>query len=262
MPVGYLTGVIVQGIVMGAVYGFAFGAAEGIAISEPRKAFITGLLGAGIGAISGGAVTVGASAAMIAAANSLRADYSVTAGVLLPLSRIIAWTAVGCVIGSAEGLRSASRRRVVAGILGGLAGGLIGGAGLEWMIRIISDQSIGRAAGFLIMGMGIGFFLGEVERRFSFARLQVLTGPFRNKEYILSRKRTVIGSGFASDVYLSVYPGTESRHAEIVAEGGQMWVRPADGFVKVNETPAKDIRFLKYQDVIELGRARLLLLPM
>ena len=261
MSVGYLIGVIVQGTSLGAVFGYAFGTAEGIAISEPRKATLTGLLGAGIGAVAGGASMVVAAGGMIAAANSLRADYAVTVGVLLPLSRILAWGVVGATIGSVEGLRSLSLRRTVAGLLGGLVGGLLGGAGHEWLIRIVPDQAIGRAAGFLILGTGIGFFLGEFERRFSFARLKILTGPLKNKEYVLSRRRTSIGSGFASDVYLSVYSGTEACHAEILAGGGEMWLKASCDSVIINEKPVDKVRFLKYQDVINLGNARLLLLP-
>jgi hypothetical protein len=150
----------------------------------------------------------------------------------------------------------------VAGLLGGLAGGLVGGAGLEGLIRLVPDQAIGRLAGFLILGAGIGFFLGEAERRFSYARLRVLTGPLKNKEYVLSRRRTLIGSGFASEVYLAAYPGTEARHAEIVTEGGEMRVKVFKGAVTVNEKEVHEARYLKYHDVIDLGGARLLLLPM
>ena len=262
LSVGYLIGVIMQGMSLGVVFGYAFGTAEGIAVSETRKATLTGLMGAGIGAVAGGTAMVAAAAGMIAAANSLRADYAVTTGVLLPLSQVLAWVAVGTTIGSLEGIRSLSLRRALAGLLGGLVGGLLGGAGLEWLIRVVPDPAIGRAVGLLILGTGIGFFLGEFERRFSFARLKVLTGPLKNKEYILSRRLTSIGSGFNSDVYLSVYLGTEARHAEILAEGGEMKVRTSGGSVKVNEKPVKKVRFLKYQDVIDLGGARLLLLPM
>ncbi len=261
IQVAYLLEVIAQGSVIGFVFGLTFGAAEGIAISESRKALLTAALGAGIGAIAGCAATIGAAAAMIATSNSLQADYATTVRLLLPLSRIVAWAVVGAAVGSVEGIRSRSLRRAVAGLLGGLAGGLLGGAGLEGLIRLVPDQAIGRLAGFLILGAGIGFFLGEFERRFSFARLRVLSGPLKNKEYVLSRRRTLIGSGFASEVYLSAYPGTEGRHAEIVTEGREMRVKPSQGAVTVNEKSVHESRYLKYQDVIDLGGARLLLLP-
>ena len=261
LSVGYLVGLAIQGMTLGAVFGFAFGAAEGIAINEARKSLLTGLLGAGIGVTAGGAATVAAAAGMIALANSLRVDNATTAQLLLPLGRIVAWGVVGTAIGAVEGLRSLSPRRTLAGMIGGLAGGLLGGAGLEWLIRVIPDQAIGRAAGFVILGTGIGFFLGEFERRFSFARLKVLTGPLKNKEYVLSQRRTSIGSGIASHVYLSAYPGTKAHHAVILTESGDMRVRSTGGSVKVNEKTVSGVRFLKYKDVIDLGSARLLLLP-
>ncbi len=259
---GYLLQVLVQGGVIGFVFGFAFGAAEGIAISEPRKAALTAAIGACIGAIAGCGATMGAAVGMIAFANSLHADYSTTTDVLLPVSRAIAWAVVGAAVGAVEGIRSRSLRRSVAGLLGGLTGGLLGGAGLEGLLRLLPDQAIGRPAGFLILGTGIGFFLGEFERRFSYARLRVLTGPLKDKEYILSRRRTVIGSGFASEVYLSAYPGTEARHAEVLTENGEMRVQASQGAVAVNEKPVDGVRYLKYHDVIDLASARLLLLPM
>jgi hypothetical protein len=262
MPLGFLGQIAFQGVILGAVFGYAFGAAEGIAISERSKAAITGSIGAGIGAAAGGIGTIAAAALMNAAANTMRVEHSTAVSILLPVSRIVAWGFVGALIGSAEGLRSVSIRRALTGALGGLAGGVLGGAGLEGVLRVLPNQSIGRAVGFLILGAGIGFFLGEFERRFSFARLRVLTGRLKNKEYILSRRRSRIGAGFASEIYLSTYKAIEPRHAEIVAGGGEMQIKTVQGRVEVNEKPVDGVRFLKYQDVIDLGSTRLLLLPL
>jgi hypothetical protein len=261
LTAGYLFQVIIQGAAMGAVFGYALGTAEGIAISEPRKALFTGLLGAGIGAIAGGTATFAGAAGMISAANAFRADYETTVNKLLPLSRVLAWGAVGMVVGSIEGLRSLSLRRCIAGLIGGIVGGLIGGGALEWLMRIVPNPAVARAAGFLTLGAGIGFFLGQFERRFSFARLKVLTGPLKNKEYVLSRSKTSIGSGFASEVYLSAYPDMENRHAELKAEKGEMCLEIVEGSAKVNEKAVNGKKFLKYQDVIDVGGTRLLLLP-
>jgi hypothetical protein len=258
---GYLFGVLLQGAVMGAVFGYSLGSAEGIAISEPRKALFTGFLGAGIGAVAGGAATFAAAAGMIWVANTFGTDYRTTLGVLLPVSRIAAWGIVGMVVGMTEGLRSLSMRCTIAGLLGGITGGLVGGSALEGLMRVIPNPAIGRVIGFIVLGTVIGFFLGEFERRFSFARLKVLTGPLKNKEYVLSRSKTSIGSGIASEVYLSLYAGLEGRHVDLRVERGEMRLEGVAGKVKVNEKTVGETRFLKYQDVIEVGNARLLLLP-
>lgn len=258
---GYLAQSILQGSVIGLVFGYVFGAAEGIAISERRKAALTGVLGAGVGAVAGAAMTFGASVVLIALANATGVERSRMLSLLLPASRIVAWGLVGAVVAAVEGVRTLSIRRVTAGLVGGFAGGLLGGLGLELLIRLLANPVLGRAAGFLALGAGIGFFVGAFERRFSFARLRVLTGPLRNKEYVLSRRRTLIGSGVAAGVYLKAYPGAQSRHADIVESGGDMRITTSLDDVRVNERRVSGERYLKYQDVIELGGTRLLLLP-
>lgn len=258
---GYLAHAIAQGVLIGTIFGYAIGCAEGIAINEPRKAAFAGALGTAIGAIVGGGAIVGVSAGLIAVANTLGADRASAIGLVLPVSRIVAWGLLGAAIAAGEGIRTRSARRGVAGGLGGLVGGLIGGAGLEALIRLVDNPVLGRAAGFLILGSGIGFFLGEFERRFSYAKLRVLTGPLRNREYVLSRRRSVVGSGLRAQVYLHGYRGTEGAHAEIVESGGDMLIVTAEQDVRVNEEPVQAERYLKYQDVIDLATVRLLVLP-
>ncbi len=258
---GYLVLALLQGSVLGLVFGYVFGAAEGIAISEPRKAALTGALGAGVGALAGAAVTIGASAALIAIANVAGVERSRALSLLLPASRVVAWGVMGAVIAAVEGVRTLSARRSVAGLVGGLVGGIAGGLGLELLIRQIANPALGRAAGFLVLGASVGLFLGIFERRFSFARLRVLTGPLRNKEFVLSRRRTTIGSGTAAGVYLKPYPEAKIRHAQITEDGGDMRISTALDDVRVNEKRVSGERYLKYQDVIELGGTRLLLLP-
>lgn len=258
---GYLAHAIAQGTLIGAIFGYAIGCAEGIAINEPRKAAFAGALGTAIGAIVGGGAIVGVSAGLIAVANSLGTDRASAIGLVLPVSRIVAWGLLGAAIAAVEGIRSRSARRSVAGGLGGLVGGLLGGAGLEALIRLVENPVLGRAAGFVILGSGIGFFLGEFERRFSYAKLRVLTGPLRNREYVLSRRRTVLGSGLRAQVYLRGYRGTGGAHAEIVESGGDMLIVTAEQDVRVNEEPVHAERYLKYQDVIDLASVRLLVLP-
>ncbi|MFW5689173.1 MAG: hypothetical protein ACOC1U_06310 [Spirochaetota bacterium] len=258
---GYLVHAIVQGALIGMIFGYAIGCAEGIAINEPRKAAFAGVLGTAVGALVGGGAIVGVSAGLIAAANTFGADRASAIGLVLPASRIVAWGLVGAAIAAGDGVRTRSGRRIVAGGLGGLAGGLLGGAGLEALIRLVENPVLGRAAGFVILGCGIGFFLGEFERRFSYAKLRVLTGPLRNREYVLSRRRTVLGSSLGAQVYLRGYEGTEARHAEIVESGGDMLIVTAEKNVRVNEQAVHAERYLKYQDVIDLASVRLLVLP-
>ena len=258
---GYLVHAIAQGTLIGTIFGYAIACAEGIAINEPRKAAFAGALGAAMGAIGGGAVIVGVSAGLIAAANSLGTDRASAIGLVLPASRIIAWGLLGSSIAAVEGIRTRSVRRTVAGGLGGLIGGLSGGAGLETLIRLVENPVLGRAAGFVILGSGIGFFLGEFERRFSYAKLRVLTGPLRNREYVLSRRRSIVGSGLGAQVYLRGYTGAEGRHARIVESGGDMCIVTTEKDVRVNEEPVHAERYLKYQDVIDLAGVRLLVLP-
>ncbi len=258
---GYLAHAIAQGMLIGMIFGYAIGCAEGIAINEPRKAAFAGVLGTAIGAIVGGGAIVGVSAGLIAVANSLGTDRASAIGLVLPVSRIVAWGLLGAAIAAVEGIRTRSARRSVAGGLGGLVGGLLGGAGLEGLVRLVENPVLGRAAGFVILGCGIGFFLGEFERRFSYAKLRVLTGPLRNREYVLSRRRSALGSGLGAQVYLHGYRGTGGAHAEIVESGGDMLIVTVEQDVRVNEEPVQAERYLKYHDVIDLASVRLLVLP-
>lgn len=260
LTVGYLLLAVAQGAVLGLIFGYSFGAVEGIAMSEPRKAALTGLLSAGIGAVAAAVATVGVSAGLIAVANSAGAQQSANVSIFLPISRVLAWAIVGAVVAAVEGVRTLAWRRTLAGLVGGFAGGLLGGLALEHLIRGIENQSLGRAVGFVLLGIGVGFFLGEFERRFSFARLRIVSGPQKNKEFVLSRRRSRLGSGMTSEVYIKLYERVEARHAQILESGGDMRITTSHE-VRVNEKPVRGERYLKYHDVLELGSVRMLLLP-
>lgn len=259
---GYLALTMLQGTLLGAIFGFAFGGAEGIAIGETRKAAVTAGTGFGIGALAGTAATILAALGLVAMANTLDADYGTVHGLLLPIFRALGWGLAGTVIGGVEGLRAASLRKTLVGLLSGLVGGIVGGVGLEIVLRAIPDAALGRAVGFLLLGLILGGSFGEFERRFSYGRLKVLTGPLKNKEYLLSRKRTRLGTAFTSDVYLAVYPESAVHHAVIRRESGEMSIEKGQGPVTVNEKPVEARRFLKYEDVLDLGGVKLLLLPL
>lgn len=260
---GYFLRAILQGMILGSVFAFFFGIADGLLYRQARQALITGALAALIGAAAGGLSLILTSQLLLGISGSALGESETARSYLLPASRGLGWALVGMMIGGIDGFRTGAWRRGLAGVLGGMAGGLVGGLILELSVTLIPRPSVGRAIGLLSLGLGIGLFLGEFERRFSFGRLRVLSGKHRNREYLLTRWKTQVGSGSRSDVMIPDYDGVQDTHVsilrrreEIILESG-----PA-GKTKVNDQSLEGSHVLKYNDVIQIGSLKLLYLPL
>lgn len=106
----------------------------------------------------------------------------------------------------------------------------------------------------------IGLFLGELERQFSYARLRILNGPLKDREFLLVKKSLRLGSGVAGDLPVDGYDGAEG--VRILRRQGESFLLPAEGrSVLLNDRKAEPEQILKYQDVIQAGEVKLLYLP-
>ncbi len=262
-PSGYFLRSILQGVFLGSIFAFFFGIADGLLYRQARQALITGALAALIGAAAGGLSLVLTSQLLLWISSSSLGESAASRSFLLPVSRGIGWALVGMAIGGVDGLRTGAWRKGLAGVLGGFVGGFIGGMILEALVTLVPRPGLGRAIGLLALGGGIGFFLGEFERRFSFGRLRVLSGSHRNREYLLSRWRTNVGSGSRDDVMIPDYSGVAERHVAIVRRNEEIILETgASGKTKVNDRGLEGSHTLKYQDVIQIGSLKLLYLPL
>ncbi len=259
----YFATSLLEGAYLGAVFGFVFGIADGLLYREIRQGLATGGLASLVGALAGGLSLLLTSQLLLGISGTGMAESEPLRAFLLPLSRGVGWMLVGMAVGGVDGLRTGAWRRGLAGILGGMAGGFVGGMVLELMIHFVPRPAVSRAVGLLVLGGGIGFFLGEFERRFSFGRLRVLSGAHRNREYLLSRWKTSVGSGARDDVIVPDYEGVSERHFSIIRRNEEILLESAArGKTRVNDRVLDGAHALKYQDVIQVGSLKLLYLPL
>ena len=89
-----------------------------------------------------------------------------------------------------------SAARIRNGALGGLIGGAFGGF-IYQALTVNFPQSFGRAIGFTVLGMLIGFFIGLVGELLKHGWLMVIRSQSRNaregREYPLTKPVTIIG---------------------------------------------------------------------
>ena len=170
----YLHLSLFQGAALGLIFGFTFGFTDAIIFKELKSGLLKAVVSAASGAVIAAASQVIASQGMLFTANLFKADYADSINIILPLWRGFGWMLTGISIGAIDGILKKTARRTVAGILGGLTGGLTGGLIFEFLTGSFPQNFFLRASGLAAMGILIGFFLGEFERRFSYGRLKVL----------------------------------------------------------------------------------------
>ena len=257
---GYLMLSLSEGILVGGLFGFFFGTAEGILLTERGRALRGGLAGLLIGVWGGAAAVLLAQGLLYFLENADLFSRMATGRYVIPISRSVGWIVLGMLIGSIDGIRTGSLRRVGIGLSGGLLGGLAGGLALEFFVSRWNNSTAARGAGLGIMGGFIGLFYSIFEYSRAFGIIKVLTGRIKGKEYIISMRRTRIGVANKCGIILSGYDGVEKVHAELIAGKDGVTVKSRDGVLVVNEDKVKEAE-LKYEDVIQLGSARLYYLP-
>jgi len=260
-PGSYLVLAIAQGTALGLVFGFIFGFSDGIFYKESKRGLIKGGIAAAVGGLTASAAVILTSQGMLWTANIFKLEYEQTMGILFPLWRGFGWMVMGMFIGAVDGIQRKAWRRALAGLTGGLLGGLFGGLSFEFLVRYFPEAALARAAGLILMGLLIGLFLGEFEVRFSYARLRVLNGQLKDREFLLVKPRIQMGDSIHDDVFIHGYrkiiPGFISR------KNNEIYIEPGNETpLLLNDQPAGSRQVLKYQDVIQLGDVKLLYLPL
>ncbi|MBI9103491.1 MAG: hypothetical protein JEY99_13820 [Spirochaetales bacterium] len=257
----YLFLAITQGASLGLIFGFIFGFTDAIFYKELKRGLIKAGIAAGLGGLTAAAAVIFSSQGMLWTANIFKLEYEQTMGLLFPLWRGVGWMFMGMFIGAVDGIQRKTWRRGVAGGLGGLAGGLLGGLIFEFLVRFFPEAALARAFGLIAMGLLIGLFLGEFEIRFSYARLRVLNGQLKDREFLLVKPKVYLGDSIHDDVYIHGYRKILS--GLILRKNSEIYLEPGDESpLLLNDEPAGIRQALKYQDVIQLGDVKLLYLPL
>ena len=248
------------GAFIGLFFGFFFGSAEGVMFSDSQRAIRGGIIGAALGLLGGAAAVILAQGLVYLIGNTEFFTSSVSESLVVPLSRAAGWGILGLVVGSLEGIRNKSGRRTLIGMAGGFLGGFLGGALLEFLARVWSNELFSRGTGLVILGIGTGLFLGVFEYSRSFGIVRILTGPYKGKDYILTMRKTKLGTSPWTHIPLKDYMGVENNHAHFSADNNGVTISEEQGKVLVNDFEVSS-QELKYEDVIQIGSAKLLYLP-
>ena len=248
------------GAFIGLFFGFFFGSAEGIMFSDSTRVIRGGTAGAVLGLLGGAADVILAQGIVYLTGNAEIFSSAVSDAYIVPLSRAAGWGILGLTVGSIDGIRSKSGRRTLIGMTGGFLGGLSGGVVMEFLNRLWSNELLSRGTGLAILGICIGLFLGIFEYSRSYGIIRILTGPYKGKDYILTMKKTKLGSSPLANIPFKGYKGIENSHALFFSRKDSVTVKKDQGEVLVNDQSVSD-KELKYEDVIQIGSAKLLYLP-
>jgi hypothetical protein len=233
----------IQGLIVGLFICAFLASIEALSVSQWRQA------GRGIrsGAIFGG---IGGAFGFLAAELLFRILHGY-------VGRSVAWALLGILVGLGVGWASGSAARIRNGALGGLIGGAFGGF-IYQALTVNFPQSFGRAIGFTVLGMLIGFFIGLVGELLKHGWLMVIRSQSRNaregREYPLTKPVTIIGRAEESDIGLFGDQAVMAHHAIIRRDGRDFVVSPAGGGqVLINRRPVAGRQALRSGDRVEVG---------
>jgi hypothetical protein len=239
----YLLRDAVQGLIVGLFIAAFLASIEALSVGQWRQA----MRGLKSGAIFG---AIGGSFGFLIAELLFRILHGYT-------GRTVAWSLLGVLVGLGVGWASGSDARKRNGALGGLMGGALGGF-IYQALTVTFPQSLGRAIGFIVLGLLIGFFIGLVGELLKRGWLMVIRSQSRNaregREYPLTKPVTIIGRAEESDIGLFGDQAVLAHHAIIRREGRDFVVSGAGGGqVLVNRRPVAGRQALRSGDRVEVG---------
>jgi pSer/pThr/pTyr-binding forkhead associated (FHA) protein len=161
--------------------------------------------------------------------------------VVLYLSRIVALTPIGTMVGAAIGIASLDWRRAVQGAIGGTIGGAIGAmlfdpvAALFGTIILTAHGTpsgtegeigtVSRMVYFTVMAGCIALFIGIVEQMAKQASLRLALGRNEGREFPLFGQRTLIGRNELAQVPIFNDPAVAPVHAYVDRRGPVYWLQ-------------------------------------
>jgi pSer/pThr/pTyr-binding forkhead associated (FHA) protein len=238
------------GLVLGGYNGYLRGSKWHTA-SGAGLGLLFGLAGVGLGTRLGAALTapMGGSQALLTAPLPVKMFV-----------RMLALAPIGMFLGLGIGASSLVWRRALQGAIGGLIGGGIGAFFFDPIAEAVSPMelamkhvqpgqtaetgTLSRAIYSILLGAGVGLFVGLVENLGKSAWLRMNLGRNEGKEWAVDAPVTVIGRGEMCQVPLFGDPAIAPRHATIVRQGDQYLLKdegsPAGTFLngqRVTQAP-------------------------
>ncbi len=253
-------------VVAGGI-GLFLGAAEGIMCRNASRAFLSGVVGLGVGFAGGLVAIFGAgiifsitTAIAISLQNKpMRGDMPTGFALLVfMMGRGAAWAIAAIPAGLGQGIALKEKKVMFNGVVGGVLGGLIGGLLFDPIYILTKsgeNATLSRAIGFTFIGLMVGLFVGLVEGWTKTAWLLMRAGPLAGKQFVMFRDTTVLGSSPKAEVYLFKDPAIEPRHAVLYNRGGRFEIEDCntrDG-TYVNGVPVNR-QLLKSGDQIVMGK--------
>lgn len=248
---------ITIGGVFGMIAGAVFGSGEGIILNDKSK-MIRGIITGTLVGLAGGMIgfLLGQTTLFLIGSRLIVSmkDFN-TKGLLI--SRAFGWILLGVFIGSIEGIRAKSVRKITAGLIGGLSGSLLAALFLEYSRIIMPDFTYRRIVAFIIFGLFIGLFYGLAEKSLSFGVLRLLNGKYKGKEFLINQRKIKIGCSAKNDIALIDYANIQDFHGLVYVKGGEVYLKHTSdtGRITINDEPIAEQR-LKLEDVIKIGDAK------
>lgn len=248
--------------------GLFLGAAEGIMCRNASRAFISGVVGLGVG-FGGGFVAIFAGGLIFAVTSAIAVQFwddpqpdqmpTGFALLILMMGRAAAWAVASIPAGLGQGIALRERKVIFNGVVGGVLGGLLGGLLFDPISLVFTtadgQAAASRAIGFTCIGLLVGLFVGLVESWTKTAWLMMRKGPLAGKQFVMFREAMILGSSPKADIYLFKDDAIEPRHAVIHNRGGRFEIEDCsspDG-TYVNGIPITR-QWLQPGDQIVLGK--------
>ncbi len=256
----YLVFSVASGAAFGLLFGVFLGTAEGIIAGSNHRIMVGAGTGAALGLLGGMLGFVVGQAVLFVVGEFVLIQEQDVRAIGFPLARALGWAVLGLFVGSTEGIRVRSLRKLAMGVAGGFLGGFLGGAVIEYGSVHVEQAAVVRFAGLVLLGAAIALFHALIERQLSLGVLRLLNGRFKGKEFVINQRRAVIGSGAGADFIIKGYRDVLERHARLRYKNHELYIEPLEpqqaGGVLVNNRPIAEQR-LKYEDVIKIGSAKL-----
>lgn len=250
--------------VVAGLIGLGVGAADGLVCRLLRRAATGGGIGLVVGLAGGLISRIVAELVYSPLNDAARQQYDAaghlsTLGVILQVTgRGLAWAIAGMAMGLGQGIALRSKRLALYGFLGGMFGGLAGGLLFDPIELLIAPDPTSahwsRMVGILVIGAGVGAFIGLVELLARDAWLRMARGPLAGKEFLLFKDRMRIGASPRSEIYLFNDAKVAPEHAVLRAVGDHCEIESVEASrpVLLNNRPIRSMR-LRDGDEITIG---------
>ncbi len=258
----------VQMALLGALFGFFLGTSLGIAEAlsgvSPRDALKAVLVGATFGVFGGALGLLLGNILIYMPLHSIVVRHfspgpSATGFVLELIGRTGGWALIGAVTGLAQGISTASTKKMTNGTIGGLLGGAAGGFIFQVFHFLLMRPEMLRMIGFTITASAVGLFIGFIEEVTKRAWLIRLVGRNEGKEYQIYKRETYVGRDELAEIPIFNDPDVQPRHFVIRADAHRHVV------YDLNTTAGTMVNGQKVQqqslrdgDVIQIGMTKLL----